>query len=626
MTRFDSHALRCRMAAVLFLALVGAPAGAQRRQPLEFTQQSILVSNFWVAGAKGTPSRAKNDLKFGREVGEWVHKRLEGLINKRESKIIPSYDLREAVIRSGFAADDPFTLEELRQQGESFRTDEIVTGIATRLPNGGVKLEANLVLYRDIRMRQPIEPVVSDNFDRGVATLAQRIHEARVQLRYQRRCENALRDVQGQRALQSAREGVQLYPKGALVRTCLVWALRATGAPASQVLAEAEAVLALDPVAFHAIEAAAGALDSLRRRDEAATMWLRLYATDTANLELAERVVWSMAEGGNSRRAEPLIVKLSDAQPENMRLMRQKWRIANDNRNWPLAVSAGEKLLALDAEAATDSIFFLRLATAYRANSQTFKAVETVARGVATFPKDPRLYGLYTQFVKEETDSVLPRGLALFPDNAALLALNARELRAKGHLAEALDASKRAVELDSTLTQGRLLVAQAEMELGRPDSALATLGRAVAAGEDRNAVAQFALSKGNTLLRAANGTESRADFQLAMRYLALADSLKPTPQTKFVLGAAALKVAQSALTDAPKLTVREESCAISRLGFDTIPLARASLEAGHEVSAEATRQFMEYLDQIAPYADKQVAAFCSPLPATAPKRGPAPPI
>ena len=367
---------------------------------------------------------------------------------------------------------------------------------------------------------------------------------------------------------------------------------------------------------------AAPALFSLMRRDAAATVWLRLYATDTANLDLAERIVWSMAEGGNSRRAEPLIVKLSDANPHHMRLLRQLWRVANDNRNWPLAIRAGERLLENDPEAVADSIFHQRLASAYRANGQMFKAMELVARGVTRFPGDPRLYAIYTQFVKEETDSVLPRGLARFPDNAALLALNAKELRERGQLTEALDASKRAVELDSTLAQGRLLIAQAEMELGRPDSALVTLSRAVAAGEDRNAVAQFALSKGNALLRAANGTEIRADFQLAMRFLALADTLKPTPQTKFVLGAAALKVAQTALTDAPKLVSKDESCAVSRVGYESIPLARSSLEGGVEVSAEATKQFLEYLDQLAPYADKQIAAFCAAATPGSAAKGP----
>ena len=604
-----SAAVRRRTLLAALLLCSATSLAAQRRQQ-EFTQQFVLVTNFHVGDASA-PSRDRNDLKFGREAGDKVRDRLEDLLNKRETKVISGYDLREAMIRAGYSSDDPHDFDIVRQQAEVFRADEIIIGTAKRLPNNQVRLDASLVLYRDPRMRQPIPAVTANGLDRAADLLARRIHEARIQLAHQRRCENSLRDGQGTRALQHARAGIAAFPDGVLARICLIWTLRAMNASAAQVLEESRAMLALDPGAFHAIEAAASSLDSLKRRDEAATMWLRLYATDTANLELAERVVWSLAEGGNSRRAEPLIVKLSDANPTNMRLLRQKWRIANDNRNWPLAVDAGERLLASDPDAPTDSVFFQRLASAYRANGQPFKAMELVARGVSTFPGDPRLYALYTQFVKEETDSVIPRGLALFPDNAALLALNARELRARGQLAEALDASKRAVELDSTITQGRLLIAQAEMELGRPDSALITLSHAVAAGEDQNAIAQFALSKGNSLLRAANGTEARADFQLAMRFLALADSLKPTPQTKFVLGAAALKVAQTALTDAPKLASRDESCAVSRVGSETIPLARASLEGGVEISADATKQFLEYLDQLAPYADKQLAAFCA---------------
>jgi tetratricopeptide (TPR) repeat protein len=305
-----------------------------------------------------------------------------------------------------------------------------------------------------------------------------------------------------------------------------------------------------------------------------------------------------------------------------MRLMRQKWRIANDNQSWPLAVSAGEQLLMHDAEAAADSTFFLRLATAFRSNGQTFRAMEIMARGVASFPGDARIYALYAQFVKEEADSVIPRGLDRHPGSGALLALNAKDLRAKGQIAEALAASKKAVELDSTLAQGRLMVAQAEMDLGRPDSALTTLWRAVAAGEDGSAVAQFALSKGNTLFRAANGTGALADFQLAMRFLVLADSLLPTPQTRFLLGATALRVAQTALTDAPNLTVKVESCRLSRIGLEAIPIARTNLEAGQDVSIEAAKQGLEYLEQISPYADRQITAFCDEAEPAAAQQAP----
>ena len=618
MIRRSPRAARWRAGAVVPLLFVALPAQGQRKPAPEFTQQFVYVANFWVAGS-ATPSLSRPDMKFGRRIADGIRDKLEDLVQKKESKIISGSLIRQSMEVSSLNPDTVLSLRELRQHGEFFRADEIITGLATRTP-AGVRLDANIVLWRDTRIRQPLPSVTHANVDRAIEQMARHIANARVQLRFQRRCENALREGSASRSIGAAREGIAAYPRSTLARTCLIWALRGSGATPNQVLDEALALLEIDPAAPHAIEAAAVSYDSLRQRPQAAEMWLRLAATDSTNLELIERVVFAMAEGGNSRRAEPLIVRVSDQYPDNLRLLRQKWRVANDNRNWPLAVAAGARLLANDDAARADSIFYLRLATAYRANRQIFKAVELVARGVATFPGDSRLYALYTQFVKAEADTAIARGLELHPASAELLALNAKDLQARGRAEEALNASRRAVELDSTIAQGMLMIAQGEIELGRPDSALATILRAAASGEDPGAVAQFALSKGNALLRAANGTKARADFQLAMRFLAVADSLKPTPQTKFLLGAAAVSVAQTALTEAPTISVREESCVVSQLGADTIPIARASLEAGVDVSPEATRQYLEYLDVISPYAEKQIAAFCSTAPGS--KKGP----
>ena len=88
--------------------------------------------------------------------------------------------------------------------------------------------------------------------------------------------------------------------------------------------------------------------------------------------------------------------------------------------------------------------------------------------------------------------------------------MDAKDLRAHGKIAESLNATRRAVDLDSTMAQGRLMIAQLEMELGRPDSALVTMRRALAGGEDSAFVAEFALSKGNSLYRAANTTKTSA--------------------------------------------------------------------------------------------------------------------
>jgi tetratricopeptide (TPR) repeat protein len=595
----------------LLAFVLSGRASAQRRQPLEFTQQGVYVTNFRVApGAVTTPAALRADLKIGRRAGDAVREYLIDVVDKRETKVITTLEVRDALKRAGYGEDTVFTVDELKQQGKYFRIDEMVIGNVTRHARG-VRVDATLILFRDPRMRQPIASANGTDIDRAGKALAKNLEEARAQLKFQRRCENSLRDGFGQRAIQHAREGVAAFGRGALVRTCLMWALSATGAPATDVLAEAERVLQIDSVSPHAIEVAAIALDTLKRRPEAAAMWLRLVATDSTNVELIERAVFAMAEHGNARRAESLIVRASKANPANVRLLRQKWRVANDVRNWPLAVETGENLIAADPAARADSVFYLRLATAYRQNGQPFKSVEVVARGVASFPRDPRLYALYTQFIREEADTAIGRGIAMHPGSAELAALQAKDLRSKGKVAEALDASKRAVELDSTIAQGRLLVAQSEMELGRPDSALVTLQRAIAAREDTGAVASFALSKGNVLFRAANGTKTRADFQLAMRFLSLADSLRPTPQTKFLLGAAAMSVAQTALTDAPNLKVKEESCVLAHVGADAIPVARNSLEAGRDVSPDAVKQFLEYIDVISPFAEKQIAAFCA---------------
>ena len=593
---------RAMQICVLAALLPGAIAEGQRRRPVrEFTRQGILVTSFTpVDGA---------DMRLGKRAGDVVRSRIGKLADRRDLDVIPGPIIQVELEQGGFKADsalEPFLIASL---GRQLRADEYLIGAVGRTPSG-IRLSGWLVLVRDRRLRQPLPPATAPTLDAAADQLARSVVAARGQLDDQRRCENALRDLQGAQAIQWARTGITDYPGSTIARTCLVWALRATHAPATDVLATARELLALDEGNAHALEAAAISLDSLRRPNEAADMWLRLAATDTLDRVLVERVLVALFDGGNARRAEPLALRAWAANPEHLPFVRQAWRIAVRNRSWPQAIRAGETLLASDSAARADPTFFLRLATAYKSNDQPFKAIEIAVRGVSTFPSESRLYALYTQFVRAEADTAISRGLSLFPQNAELLALSAKELRARGKLAEALEASRLAVAADSTLPQGELMVAQTEMELGRPDSALASLRRALAHGEDTTAVAQFALGKGNTLYRAANGTKSSADFRLASRFLAFADSLRSLPTSRFLLGAAALGVVQTMLTEAPKLGDKVRGCEFARSASEMLPVARAGLEAGREIAAEAAQQSLEYLTQLEPYAKQQMTAFC----------------
>ena len=588
--------------AIGFVAvLLAAPAHAQSGKTREFTRQGLLITNF-------TPADS-SDFKLGRRAADAVRSRVSKYVDKREVEVFSGGDIRFQLSKSGISPDTVLPLYVIHSLGRYMRGDEYLDGMVERSARG-YRLSANLMLMRDRRIRQPLPTAEAPELDAAAEQLAKSVGAARAQLVPQRRCENALRDGQPSQALQAAREGVAAYARSALARTCLLWALRATGAQPAEVLSVAQEVLAIDEANSHAIETAAIMLDTLHRRDEAASMWLRLAATDTADVELTQRVLYAMIFGSNSRRAEPLALKASDEHPDSLTLLRLRWRITYDNKNWPRAIASGEKLLASDTATLADSVFFLRLASAYRANNQIFKAVETAARGVNLFPGDPRLYTLYTQFVKTEADTVVPRGLALFPRNADLYAMSAKELRARGQVAEALQATRTALAIDSTMTRGELLIAQGEMELGRPDSALTALHRAIGHGEDTSLVAQFALARGNALLRAANGTKSRDDFRLAMRFLGFADTLRKSPQSTFLFGVAAYSITQSALSDAPKMPTKPESCQLSRMGAETLPLARYGLEAGQEVSPEAAKQYLDYLGQLEPYVQRQIDAFC----------------
>lgn len=607
--RLDTHpVVSCFLVSACFLAAAGGTAHAQRskKETQEFTRQGLLIVNF-------TPSRG-TEMKIGRRAADAVRSRVGRFVNKRDVEVIDGGDVTEKFARAGYDADSIFDeFRDIRPMGKYMRADEYVLGRVHNAP-GGVRMSGELVLMRDEKLRQPLGEVVAPKLDSAALLLAKEIGAAQTQLVGQRRCENALREGtagSGARARAAAQEAVEQYSRSTLARTCLLWAMRQTSAPAAEVLDVAHALLAVDSTSFYGVESAAIALDSLRRRDDAATMWLRLARTDTANLDLAVRVAFALFDGGNTRRAEPWIVAVSDAHPDDLRLVQQKWRIAYENKSWAHALQAGEVLLARDAGALGDSTFFLHLGTAYHAASKPFKAIETLSHGVDAFPKDVRLYSLYTQYIKAEADTVVPRGLALFPRSADLLALDARELRAKGKIQESLDATKQAVTLDSTLAQGQLTVAQLEIELGRPDSALVALHRAIGGGEDTALVAQFALAKGNALYRAANGTKSSSDFALAFRFLTFADTVRSSVQSKFLVGAAALGVAQAAFTEAPKLKDKSESCRLAKLAADMMPVARTGLEAGQDAFGDAAKQSLDYLTQLDPYAAQALAAYCT---------------
>jgi tetratricopeptide (TPR) repeat protein len=157
------------------------------------------------------------------------------------------------------------------------------------------------------------------------------------------------------------------------------------------------------------------------------------------------------------------------------------------------------------------------------------------------------------------------------------------------------------------LPHGYLQLAQLEMDAGQPDSAFSAIEQATKNGEDPVTVSQFALARGNALYKAATSSQKRDDFQRAIRFLALAEKISPSSQAKFLLGASALSVSQSAASEATPA----KSCELSKLADTSLTDAEINLVSGGSAAPDAAKQFLDYVAKLRPYVAEQLKTFCA---------------
>jgi tetratricopeptide (TPR) repeat protein len=577
---------------LLTIASVLAPAELAAQQ--KFTTQILIVPAFRGAD-RGVAGKASDILRS----------RIAGTFRRDELRVVSGGDIDDWLRLSGFEQNAVLSEGEMKEMARKFRADERITGVVTRTA-GHVHIDAELSLIRDLRMTQPLSSDGATVNDAAEA-LAREAVAARRQLVPLRLCENAEREKKHADAVAAAASGVAAYPAAVPARVCLLGALARLDAPADSVIAVSQAILRVAPANPIALEDLAMALDSQGKSESAAPVWVRLLATDTASESLTEQVVNALAREGNSRLAAPLIDRATDQHPDNLPLLKLRWLVHLAFNDWKPALRAGEGLLERDAAAQSDPDFYARLASAYRADSQPSRALATAALGVSRFPRDAPLFVEYLQLLRAENEAALPRGLAQFPENAELHVLAAQNLKNAGNAAAALEETKRALAANPRLPHGYLQLAQLEIDAAQPESALVAIDLATKNGEDRATVAQFALARGNALYKAATGTQKREDYQRAIRFLTLAESLAPSPEAKFLLGASALSVSQSAATEATPA----KSCELSRLADSSLTDAEINLVSGGSAAPDAAKQFLDYVAKLRPYVADELKSFCA---------------
>ena len=522
----------------------------------------------------------------GVQAADALRGRLGSAVPYKQLWQIPNTEINAVLEASGYKKDEPLSSNDARELGRQLRADEFVQGNVRR--DGETwRMEATLHLVRDPSLAQPLTVASSPKAGDAAKEIAAEIVEARKQLVPERNCVNAFREKNWDKAMASAREGIALFPRAVIARTCLLNSMFESKASDDAQLAMAEEILAIDSRSRRALSIAG---DIYRKRNVAnpqdsvnANKMIQAYtgliASDPTNARLVEDVTKAIAGAGNPGVALPIIRKAVEDNPGDAALMRTQFLVELAARENKAAIRTGTELAALDT-AMADTNYFFRMAAAYQADSQPAKASEEIAKGVAKFP-----------------------------ENASLLVFAAQTQRAAGQTQQAIETLKKALVLDAAVERGNLQLAQLYNELKQPDSAYAAL---VAAQKtvDSTLVGDVALDLGNKAQRELKPEATDAEYVVVNNFLALADARATSPerkqQAKFLIGAVAVRRGQALL----KAGAETRNCQLVKQAGEQLAIAQVNVPAGGRFAPQAAGQLMQNIAILLPAAAQTEKAVC----------------
>ena len=524
----------------------------------------------------------------GVQAAEALRSRMSSEVNYKQLWQIPSTEINAVLEASGYKKDEPLSSNDARELGRQLRADEFIQG-TVRKEGETWRVDATLHLVRDPSLAQPLVTASGAKAGDAAKILAAELVEARKQLVPERNCVNAARDKNWDKAMASAKEGIALFPKATIARTCLLNAMFETKATDEAQLAMAEEILGIDSRSRRALSIAG---DIYRKRNLAnprdtanANKMIQAYtgliAADPTNTRLVDDVTKAIAGAGNPGVALPIIRKAVDENPGDAALMRTQFLVELAARETKAALRTGIELAALDT-AMADTNYYFRMAAAYQQDSQPAKAAEVIAQGVAKFP-----------------------------GSASLLVVSAQAQRAAGQTQQAVETLKKALALDPKVEKGQLQMAQLYNDLKQGDSAYVAL-QAATKTVDSLLVGDVALSFANAAQKELKPESPDADYTNVTNLLALADIRASSPDrrqtAKFLLGAVSVRRGQALL----KAGVDGKNCQMVKQSKEQLAVAQLNVPAGGRSNPQAAAQLMQALGLLIPASEQAEKAICKP--------------
>ena len=548
------------LCALSLFAATPLVASAQRRPP-EPTPR-VMVATL-----------ASADKDLGVQAGDAIRARLTRDADARKLIVIPKNDINNTLTASGYSTTESLADNDARALAVLLRADEYIVGTVTRTP-AGVRLEPRLVLSRDQTLQQPLPVAEGGNVGQAAAAISRSYQQAREQLPNEKNCYTLFREGKHNEAVLMARSAINKYNNGTIAMVCLANAYQSLNL-ADSVLAVSERITAVDPRNIPALRFQAEIYQARNNTPKALEALTRLMAADPSNERLREQVIASLVTSGQAKMAVPVAEEALRANPGDPKTLNMAWRVYLAASEMEKAIATGEQMIRADT-AAADSAYFIRT-------------------GAAAASVNPA-----------QAAAIIAQGVAKFPSNATLLLTQANILNKAGQNAQALASVNRAIAANPQIDGGYAQKALILGAMNMPDSVLVTLRTAANTGANKTMLAQVALKTGSDAYKAGNVSKNRADLQRAVEFLLLSDQLEGSADAKFLAGASAFLIGQSAVNEAQDT----KSCELARLAKTSFTTAQENVPAGLQSYADAAKQLLTAIPQFTPAVDDQIRRFC----------------
>ena len=520
------------------------------------------------------PTLQSSDKELGVQAAEAIRGQLQKQTNIRDLVVVPKADINNSLQSSGYSTTEALAPGDAKALATLVRAPQYLEGTVTKTPTG-YKIDSRMIISRDMNKAQVLPSAQSAKLDDAASQVARAIQDARRHLPAEETCHNDIAQGKNQDAVAAARKGLVGYPNANILSACLAEAYNTLKMPDS-VIAVGERIRATDPRNTPALRMLAETYRAKNDTTKLLDVLGALAAADPTNIRLIQDVVGEYAKMGHPEKAVPLMRDLLQNNPGDPALLNLAWLVYLNAKDYQGAIDVGNEMVRVDTAMATAD-YYTRLAAAYQSLNQAQKASEASALGAKKFPND-----------------------------AHLLLITANGLYKAGQLPAAVEAAKKAVAADPKNPQGYFLLATIQGALNQYDDVINTLNQAKTAGADPSGLSQIALQQGSNAFKAGQGSKDRADFQRAIRFLQLSDQLQSSADAKFLLGASAFSLGQSAVNDAND----KKSCDLARMARDAFNLASINLPAGGQKYPTEAAQLMTAIPQFTPAVDNEVKRFC----------------